>query len=53
MDIKADVPITRDMLTTKGPGTGINPMKMAAVIGKSVKEFIPIDSVINEEDILW
>ena len=53
MDIKAGVPITRDMLTTKGPGTGINPMKMAAVIGKSVKEFIPIDSVIKEEDILW
>lgn len=53
MDIKAGVPITRDMLTTKGPGTGINPMKMAAVIGKSVKEFITIDSVIKEEDILW
>jgi len=53
VDIGADVPITRDMLTTKGPGTGINPMKMATIIGKKVKAAIPIDSVIKEEDILW
>jgi N-acetylneuraminate synthase len=53
MDIEMGVPITRDMLTTKGPGTGINPMKMAAVIGKTVKTTIPMDSVIKEEDILW
>jgi len=53
VDIEAGVPITRDMLTTKGPGTGINPMKMGEVIGKSVKESIPMDSVIKEEDILW
>ena len=52
-NIKAGEAITRDMLTTKGPGTGINPMRMEAVIGKSVKEYIPIDSVIKEEDILW
>ena len=53
MDIEAGVPITRDMLTTKGPGTGINPMKMGVVIGKMVKAAIPIDTVIKEEDILW
>ena len=53
VDIEAGVPITRDMLTTKGPGTGINPMKMASVIGKSAKESIPMDSVIKEENILW
>jgi sialic acid synthase len=53
VDIEAGVPITRDMLTTKGPGTGINPMKMASVIGKTVKTAIPMDSVIKEEDILW
>ena len=53
VDIETGVPITRDMLTTKGPGTGINPMKMAAVIGKTVKVAIPMDSVIKEEDILW
>ena len=51
--IGVGVPITRDMLTTKGPGTGINPMKISAVIGKAAKESIPIDSVIKEEDIIW
>jgi len=53
VDIKAGVPITRDMLTTKGPGTGISPMKMASVIGKTVKTSISKDSVIKEEDIFW
>ena len=53
VNIEAGVPITREMLTTKGPGTGINPMKMASVIGKTVKASIPMDSVIKEEDILW
>jgi sialic acid synthase SpsE len=51
--IGVGVPITRDMLTTKGPGVGINPMKMAMVIGKTVKTAIPMDYVIKEEDILW
>ena len=53
VNIEAGVPITRDMLTTKGPGTGINPMKMASVLGKAAKEYIPMDSVIKDEDILW
>mgnify|MGYP006120328795 FL=1 len=53
VDIGVGEPITRDMLTTKGPGTGINPMKMATIIGKTVRATIPIDSVIKEEDILW
>ncbi|KMQ51676.1 N-acetylneuraminate synthase [Chitinispirillum alkaliphilum] len=49
---KDDV-ITADMLTTKGPGTGISPTRMEAVIGKRVAKLIPADSVIKEEDILW
>ena len=53
VNIEAGVKITRDMLTTKGPGTGINPMKMASVLGKAAKEYIPMDSVISDEDILW
>ena len=53
VNIEAGVPITRDMLTTKGPGTGINPMKMTSVLGKAAKEYIPMDSVIKDEDILW
>ena len=53
VDIEVDKPITREMLTTKGPGTGISPMKMDNIIGKTVKKLIPVDSVINEEDINW
>ena len=53
VNIEAGVKITRDMLTTKGPGTGINPMKMTSVLGKAAKEYIPMDSVIKDEDILW
>ena len=52
-DIESGVPITRNMLTTKGPGTGINPMKMDEVIGKVAKNTIPADTVIKEEHIIW
>ncbi len=53
MDIPENTPITREMLTTKGPGNGINPMKMNDVIGKTVKTNIAEDMVIKEEDINW
>ena len=53
MDIPENTPITREMLTTKGPGNGINPMKMNDIIGKTVKTNIAEDMVIKEEDINW
>ncbi len=52
-DIPENTAITRDMLTTKGPGNGINPMKMNDIIGKTVKSKIAEDMVIKEEDINW
>lgn len=52
-DIPEGVPISREMLTTKGPGTGINPMRMNDVIGKTAVYSIQADSVIKEEDIHW
>ncbi len=45
--------ITRDMLTTKGPGTGISPARMEEVIGKPVKIDLQADVVIKEEEIEW
>ena len=42
--------ITREMLTTKGPGTGISPMELEKVIGKKAKEDILADQVISWED---
>ena len=53
MDIPENTPITREMLTTKGPGNGINPMKMNDIIGKTMKTNIAEDMVIKEEDINW
>jgi sialic acid synthase SpsE len=41
------------MLTTKGPGTGISPMRLNDLIGKISKIDIPADQVIMEEDIQW
>lgn len=51
--IKKGTVIKRDMLTTKGPGTGIPPSKMKEVIGKKAKKTILEDSVIKKEHIVW
>ena len=51
--IKSGESITADMLTTKGPGTGISPAKMDIVIGKVANRDLLEDEVINEEDIQW
>ena len=53
IDIASGVPITIDMLTTKGPGTGISPMRMNELVGKSSIRDIPADQVITNEDIQW
>ena len=42
-----------EMLTTKGPGTGISPARMQDLIGKTVKHDIAADVVLNAEDINW
>jgi len=45
--------ITRDMITTKGPGTGISPMRFEEVIGKRVTRDVPEDVVLFDQDIEW
>lgn len=45
--------LTRDMLTTKGPGTGIPPSRLAEAIGKKIKCDLGGDVVIREEHIEW
>lgn len=45
--------ITRDMLTTKGPGKGISPMRIEEVVGKKTKKDIEEDVVMYDEDIEW
>jgi sialic acid synthase len=53
VDIKKGDIITREMLTTKGPGSGISPMKIDKLIGKVSLIDIPADTVMNEENIEW
>ena len=53
IDILSGIPITIEMLTTKGPGTGISPMRMNDIIGKTSTRDITEDQIIKEEDIKW
>jgi len=53
MNINSGETITTEMLTTKGPGTGISPMRLNELIGKISRIYIPADQVIMEEDIQW
>jgi sialic acid synthase len=51
--IPAGTLLERDMLTTKGPGTGISPAKLEALLGKKVLRDIDADVVLMESDIDW
>ena len=51
--IPAGTVITREMLTTKGPGTGISPARLEELVGKKVVCDIAADIVMNESDIDW
>ena len=53
VEIKAGQKITIEMLTTKGPGTGISPTRMDELMGKQTTKNIPADQVIRDEDIQW
>ena len=51
--ISAGSIINRSMITTKGPGTGISPMKLQEVIGKKTKTDIDKDTIIKDSFIEW
>lgn len=48
-EIKKGEKITRDMLTTKGPGTGISPMNMEKIIGLMALKDIEEDVVLYDD----
>jgi sialic acid synthase len=50
--IKKGEVITRDMLTTKGPGSGISPMRMNEIMGKHASKDIEEDVVMYDDDII-
>jgi len=45
--------LSRDMLTTKGPGTGISPARLDDLIGKTIAKDVAADVVLKDEDINW
>ncbi|MEA3286904.1 MAG: N-acetylneuraminate synthase family protein [Candidatus Marinimicrobia bacterium] len=51
--IAAGTLLQRNMLTTKGPGNGISPVRLDQIIGKSVTRDIAADVVLKDEDINW
>ena len=53
VSIPAGSIIDPNMLTTKGPGTGISPMKMNKLIGKKTITDILEDTIIQESQIEW
>jgi len=52
-DLTNGTTLSREMLTTKGPGTGISPAKMDDLIGKTVTRDLQADVVIKQDDINW
>lgn len=51
--IPPHTPITRAMLTTKGPGNGISAARLENLIGLTTTRLIPADTVLQESDIAW
>jgi sialic acid synthase SpsE len=45
--------LTREMLTTKGPGTGISPMRLKQMVGKKTTAAIAGDTIIPETSVDW
>ncbi len=45
--------VTREMLTTKGPGTGLSPARITEVVGLRARRDIPEDVVLKEDDLDW
>ena len=53
VDIKRGQIISLDMLTTKGPGSGVSPTRFHEIIGKKLNKNIIADVVIKNEDVIW
>jgi sialic acid synthase SpsE len=51
VEIPAGTLLTKDMLTTKRPGTGIAPKSLAEVVGKSAQRDIPRDAILQWSDL--
>jgi len=53
VDINEGQIILLDMLTTKGPGSGVSPTRFHEIVGKKLNKNLIADVVIKEEDVIW
>lgn len=53
VDIPAGTELTRAMLTTKGPGTGISAGKLDSLLGRRTSRDLAADMVVQLDDISW
>ena len=51
-DIPEGAAITRDMIGFKKPGTGIPARRLADVLSSRAARFIPMDTILSEDDLL-
>jgi sialic acid synthase SpsE len=52
-DIPAGTTITADMLTVKGPGTGLKPRMLPMLVGIVAENLIPGDTLVPAEALKW
>ena len=52
-DIPAGTKITEEMLTIKGPGTGLKPVYLSSLVGRVAQQAIGRDTIIPKEALSW
>ena len=52
MDIAAGTIVTRDMVQVKGPGKGLSPNRLDALLGKQINRFMQAGDFFLEEDLV-
>lgn len=53
VEIPQGAAITMDMLTVKGPGTGLKPVEIPNLVGRVAKERIGADTIVPKEALTW
>jgi sialic acid synthase SpsE len=52
-EIPVGTKITSDMLTVKGPGTGLKPVEINSLIGRVAQQTVGLDTIVPKEALSW
>jgi sialic acid synthase SpsE len=52
-EIPAGTRISADMLTVKGPGTGLKPIYIPSLVGRVAQQAISVDTIVPREALSW